>query len=98
LDSTRNLSVFRLKRGLDIIRNCESVTTDRLHGVILSQLLGKKVFAVNNSNGKIFNYFGTWTDYLEKVEVLDTSGLEDKANGLRNPSKGKMNDSIEDSK
>lgn len=49
-----------LARGVRLIKDYETVVTDRLHGVLLSRMLGRRVIAVDNSYGKVFRYLDTW--------------------------------------
>jgi len=51
---------YRLDRGLSMLGRGERVITDRLHGHILSLLLGKPHYVFDNSYGKTFGYINTW--------------------------------------
>tara|TARA_R110002124_G_scaffold93182_4_gene236726 strand:+ start:2997 stop:4085 length:1089 start_codon:yes stop_codon:yes gene_type:complete len=44
--------------------------TSRLHGFILGLLLGKPVFAIDNSYGKLSSYIETWENELMPVGLL----------------------------
>ncbi|CAH0529076.1 polysaccharide pyruvyl transferase family protein [Vibrio hippocampi] len=46
------------------------VYTDRLHGMILSYLLGRRIKLMDNSYGKNLNYFNQWIKQSDLVEVL----------------------------
>jgi len=67
-----------VKRGLAQLAEAQIIITDRLHGHILSTLLGKPHVAIDNSYGKIANFcaaFGTdkntylAKDYKEAVSI-----------------------------
>jgi pyruvyl transferase EpsO len=51
----------RLHRGIRMLSSGSQVITDRLHGHILSLLLGIPHVALDNSYGKIAAYFRSWT-------------------------------------
>lgn len=51
----------RLKRGVRMLSSGRQVITDRLHGHILSVLLGVPHVALDNSSGKIAAYYRSWT-------------------------------------
>lgn len=50
----------RLRHGLEILARGDCVVTDRLHGHILSVLMGKPHLVYDNSYGKIGDYIETW--------------------------------------
>ncbi|WP_421857114.1 polysaccharide pyruvyl transferase family protein [Oricola sp.] len=52
----------RLRHGLDLLARGEVVLTDRLHGHILSTLLGKPHVVLDNSYGKTTSYIESWPD------------------------------------
>ena len=52
-----------------------TVVTDRLHGMILAQAIGKRVIALDNSTGKVASYFQTWSEMLPGVSIA--ASLED---------------------
>ena len=51
----------RLSRGCALLSEGEVVVTDRLHGHLLSVLLGIPHVVLDNSYGKIRDYYDTWT-------------------------------------
>lgn len=55
------LSQLRLKRGISLLTRGRIVLTDRLHAHVLSILLNKPHVLVDNSYGKIGNFYKTWT-------------------------------------
>jgi pyruvyl transferase EpsO len=54
------LASMRLQRGLSILAAGETVITDRLHAMLLSLQLGRRVIAVDNNNRKLSKYAETW--------------------------------------
>lgn len=48
------------------------VYTDRLHGFILSYLLGKNIKLLDNSYGKNSGYFNEWVNDKDLVEIIST--------------------------
>ena len=61
LISTRR-SEERLRCGLDLLAQGEVVLTDRLHGHILSTLLGRPHVVLDNNYGKTTSYIDSWPD------------------------------------
>ena len=57
------------KRGVQQISSYKTIYTTRLHGMILSALLGKQVYFYNNSNGKIRNLYDTWLQDADNIHV-----------------------------
>jgi pyruvyl transferase EpsO len=51
----------RLRFGAQMLGRSDVVVTDRLHGHILSLLLGKPHVVLDNSYGKVRSFFETWT-------------------------------------
>lgn len=51
----------RVARGLALLSSGRTVVTDRLHGHILSTLLGIPHVALDNDYGKIHGYIAAWT-------------------------------------
>ena len=51
----------RLARGCALLSEARVVVTDRLHGHLLSLLLGIPHVVMDNSYGKIRDYYDTWT-------------------------------------
>ena len=54
----------RLRRGCRLLAEGRAVITDRLHGHILSLLLGIPHFLLDNSNGKVRSFYETWTSSI----------------------------------
>jgi exopolysaccharide biosynthesis predicted pyruvyltransferase EpsI len=53
-------AVWRLDHGLDLLAGASVVVTDRLHGMVLANHLGIPVIALDNSWGKVRNFYETW--------------------------------------
>ncbi|KAJ1562534.1 hypothetical protein HK405_010973 [Cladochytrium tenue] len=51
----------RTRAGLDFLWRGRLVVTNRLHGHILSMLMGKPHVLLDNLHGKVVNYHATWT-------------------------------------
>jgi len=62
----------RLTRGLQILSAGETVVTDRLHVHILCVLMGIPHVILDNSYGKVKNYFDTWMTGSSLVHVADS--------------------------
>jgi exopolysaccharide biosynthesis predicted pyruvyltransferase EpsI len=60
----------RLKRGIRLLSRGEVVMTDRLHGFILSTLLGRRRFVWDSFDGKISAFHDTWLPDDEGVRFL----------------------------
>ncbi|MFT6987651.1 MAG: pyruvyl transferase EpsO [Psychromonas sp.] len=57
-------------RSINFFNLHNTVYTDRLHGFILSYLLGKNIKLLDNSYGKNLNYFKQWINDTDLVEVI----------------------------
>lgn len=58
--------------GVKFLSKYNTIYTTRLHGAILSVLMGKSFFLINNSYGKNKNYFQTWFyDLSDQCFFLD---------------------------
>jgi pyruvyl transferase EpsO len=62
----------RLSRGCRLLAAGRSVLTDRLHGHILSVLLGIPQVLLDNSTGKVRSFYETWTSSLPHVQWCST--------------------------
>ena len=71
---------MRFHRGLEILGRGRGVVTDRLHGHILSSLMGIPHVALDNSYGKLSAFMDTWQmDRLadvQRVPSTDAKALE----------------------
>lgn len=65
----------RLCRGVALLSKGKVVITDRLHGHILSVLLGIPHIVIDNSYGKIGAFYERWTKHLSFIEKA--SSLEE---------------------
>lgn len=83
-----HLSRVRMRRGIKLLSSGRVVLTDRLHGHILSILIGKPHIVVDNSYGKISDFYQTWTlRNAKSVLVTDFNTLgavADKLDGFIN--------------
>ncbi len=68
------VAMDRLGMGCRLLCQAEKVVTDRLHGMIISSLLGLKVFAFDNSYGKLSAYYETWRKWLPSVVFCRNEG------------------------
>ncbi len=66
------LAHTRLKRGIALLSSGRVVVTDRLHGHILSTLLGIPHIALDNSYGKLQNFIQAWTSDIGFLRTADT--------------------------
>lgn len=57
-------------RGIRYISQYQNVYSTRLHGVILSFLLNRKVYIIKNNNGKLENYYHTWLENISEIKLL----------------------------
>ena len=72
------LALARLAYGCEMLGKGRVVVTDRLHGVVLSLLLGIPVVAVDNINHKVMSFVSTWLTELPGLRVAadHESGLQ----------------------
>jgi pyruvyl transferase EpsO len=61
-----------VESGIQLISQGNKVTTNRLHGMLLSALLGKRVTAIDNSYGKLSSYFNTWLQDVDDLKFMET--------------------------
>ncbi|WP_010522379.1 polysaccharide pyruvyl transferase family protein [Aquimarina agarivorans] len=66
LNSKKNRKYF-VDEGVKFINSYDLIITTRLHGLILSILLDKKIFLLDNSYGKNSNFFKTWLLDFEDI-------------------------------
>lgn len=60
---------FYVQLGINFLSPYSMIYTTRLHVLILGVLLDKKIRLINNTSGKVVNFYNTWLKELEKVEV-----------------------------
>lgn len=58
-------------RGISFISSYETIYTTRLHGLILSVLLGKEVYFIDNSYGKLSSCYSTWLKDVDRVHLFE---------------------------
>ena len=61
---------FLVKLGIDFITPYSEITVDRLHGLILSFLMGKRIRYRDNSTGKLSAFVSTWLSDAKEIERL----------------------------
>jgi exopolysaccharide biosynthesis predicted pyruvyltransferase EpsI len=64
VEAYEQVAQFRLARGIEMLASGERVITDRLHGHIISALLGKASYLLDNTYGKNSSFFRTWRRQL----------------------------------
>lgn len=57
------------REGVRFISPYQQIETTRLHGCILSILLGKKITLIDNSYGKNSNFYNTWLYTMDNVTL-----------------------------
>ncbi|WP_457936057.1 polysaccharide pyruvyl transferase family protein [Mesorhizobium sp. 10J20-29] len=65
----------KVSAALARLSKYRTLITDRLHGVILSQSIGRRVLALDNATGKVLAYKRTWDNLLNGVSIA--SNLDD---------------------
>ncbi len=65
---------YLLHKTIDLFSSYKVIRTSRLHGHILSCLMDKPNILVDNSYGKNFNYYKTWT-YRCDPNCLEESSI-----------------------
>ncbi len=63
---------LRVARGVRMLSPAACVVTDRLHGHILSLLLGIPHVVLDNSYGKVRSFYETWTAQSDLVDWADS--------------------------
>jgi pyruvyl transferase EpsO len=61
----------QLEKGVAFINQFDAIYSTRLHGAILSILLGKPVYILDNSYGKNSSFYNCWLQDFEDCEMLD---------------------------
>lgn len=65
-----SLSERYLQQGIAFINQYDEVYTTRLHGFILSVLLGKTVYLIDNSYGKNSTFYNAWMKDFNNTHLL----------------------------
>lgn len=60
---------FYVQLGIDFLCPYSEIYTTRLHVLILGVLLNKKLYLINNTSGKVINFYNTWLKDLKQIEV-----------------------------
>lgn len=60
-----------VRTGIDFIGVYESVYTTRLHGAILSLLLGKNIILFDNSYGKNSTFYHSWLGDVDEITLME---------------------------
>lgn len=60
----------QLEKGCQFINQYDAVYSTRLHGAILSVLLGKTIYVIDNSYGKNSEFFNCWLKDFENCYLL----------------------------
>lgn len=60
---------FYVQLGIDFLSPYSLIFTTRLHVMILSVLLHKKLHLINNTSGKVINFYNTWLTDIDDIEV-----------------------------
>lgn len=61
---------FYVQLGIDFLCQYQTVYTTRLHVLILAVLLDKKIYLINNTSGKVVNFYTTWLKEFDNVKQL----------------------------
>ena len=67
-------NIFRehiIRQAIEFINEYDEVTTTRLHGCILSVLLGKQVSLIDNSYGKNSNFYEAWLSEYDNIVLIN---------------------------
>jgi pyruvyl transferase EpsO len=73
----------RLSRGLELLTSARIIITDRLHGHVLSLLMGIPHVLVGDRFGKLDGFHRTWTSGIDGVRWAgSTEGALDAARAL----------------
>ncbi len=57
------------RRGVQFVSQYKEIYTTRLHVMILSVLLGKNVYFIDNSYGKLSSFYNAWLENCENVNA-----------------------------
>lgn len=56
-----------VQMGISFLSPYHSIYTTRLHVLILGVLLGKEIYLINNTSGKVVNFYNTWLKELDTI-------------------------------
>lgn len=60
VEQWQEIAESRLQRGVNLLSEGETVVTDRLHAMLISLQMGRRVIAIDNNNQKLSKYADTW--------------------------------------
>lgn len=60
---------FYVQLGINFLSPYSFIYTTRLHVMILGVLLNKKMHLINNTSGKVINFYDTWLKENNNIEV-----------------------------
>lgn len=69
-------SNFLAFRSIGYFNSFNLVYTDRMHGLILSYLLGKNVKLLDNSYGKNYSYYELWLNESPLIELIGNNDVK----------------------
>ena len=61
---------YNIETGINFINQYKFIYSTRLHGAILAILLGKEVYLLDNSYGKISSFYDTWLYDLDTAHFI----------------------------
>lgn len=67
------IASLKVKAATDHIARGRMLVTDRLHAMIIAQLIGREVAIFDNATGKVASYFDTWRENLKGVGLARES-------------------------
>lgn len=56
--------------GISFLQKYSTIYTTRLHVLILGFLLKKNIYIMNNSSGKVLNFYNTWLSDINNIHLL----------------------------
>ena len=59
-----------VQMGVSFLSPYHTIYTTRLHVLILGVLLAKKIYLINNTSGKVVNFYNTWLNELDSIKKL----------------------------
>lgn len=59
-----------VQMGISFLAPYHTIYTTRLHVLILGVLLDKNIYLINNSSGKVINFYNTWLKKLTKITKM----------------------------
>lgn len=60
-----------LQIGISFLSPYSLIYTTRLHVLILGVLLGKEIYLINNTSGKVINFYRTWLKGVDNLKILE---------------------------